>query len=218
MPGEGAAQEPGDARNEPALAREIRAREIVAGRSPARIAAIIRRQCEPIFGTTWIRAYRLALGIALADVVAQVRARDAAEGRPAPRFSETLLSAYESAQKRPGPEYLHYLCAIYQAEPQDLGYRDPCFCGHRLASGSGHPHASGSGHRHASESGHPHASESGHPHDDPGAGAPSAVAGFGPGALRTGSASNAATWHAPGRGAVGIAGARGATGRGLSAL
>ena len=62
----------------------------------------------------WIRAYRLALGIALADVVAQVRARYATEGRTPPRFSETLLSAYESGQKRPGPEYLHYLCAVYQ--------------------------------------------------------------------------------------------------------
>jgi len=45
-------------------------------------------------------------------VVAQVRARYVAEGRKAPRFSETLLSAYESGQKRPGPEYLHYLCAV----------------------------------------------------------------------------------------------------------
>ncbi len=68
-----------------------------------------------------IRAYRLALGIALADVVAQVRARYEADGRRVPRFSETLLSAYESGQKRPGPEYLHYLCATYQADPADLG-------------------------------------------------------------------------------------------------
>ena len=220
--GEGPGGPDGEIRQEISVARTIRAQHLVSGCTPAEIAAVIQDQCGPIFGTTWIRAYRLALGIALADVVAQVRARYAAEGRTPPRFSETLLSAYESAQKRPGPEYLHYLCAIYQAEPQDLGYRDPCFCGHRHASGSGHPHASGSGHRHVSGSGHPHASESGHPHGhphgDPGAGAPSAVAGFGPGALRTGSASNAATWHAPGRGAVGIAGARGATGRGLSAL
>jgi tetratricopeptide (TPR) repeat protein len=123
------AQEPGDVRNELALARETRAREIVAGENPATIAAIIRRQCEPAYGTTWIRAYRLALGIALADVVAQVRARYKAEGRQPPRFSETLLSAYESGQKRPGPEYLHYLCAVYRADPQDLGYQDRCFCG-----------------------------------------------------------------------------------------
>ncbi len=123
------AQEPGDVRNELALARETRAREIVAGENPATIAAIIRRQCEPAYGTTWIRAYRLALGIALADVVAQVRAWYKAEGRQPPRFSETLLSAYESGQKRPGPEYLHYLCAVYRADPQDLGYQDRCFCG-----------------------------------------------------------------------------------------
>jgi len=118
-----------DARNEVGLAREIRAREIVAGRSPAQIAASIRRECEPAYGTTWIRAYRLALGIALADVAAQVRAWYEAEGRTAPRFSETLLSAYESGQKRPGPEYLHYLCAVYSADPPDLGYHGPCFCG-----------------------------------------------------------------------------------------
>src|SRR6266705_291996 len=123
------AGEPDDARNEVRLAREIRAREIVAGRSPAQIAASIWRECEPAYGTTRIRAYRLALGIALADVAAQVRAWYEAEGRTAPRFSETLLSAYESGQKRPGPEYLHYLCAVYRADPQDLGYQDRCFCG-----------------------------------------------------------------------------------------
>jgi tetratricopeptide (TPR) repeat protein len=62
--------------------------------------------------------------------VAQVRAWYLAEGRPAPRFSETLLSAYESGQKRPGPEYLHYVCAAYRADPADLGYEGPCLCGH----------------------------------------------------------------------------------------
>src|SRR5450755_2536361 len=118
-----------DRAREPALARVIRAREVVAGKSPAQIAAIIRRECESAYGTTWIRAYRLALGIALADVVAQVRACYAAEGRNVPRFSETLLSAYESGQKRPGPEYLHYLCAVYRADPQELGYEGRCFCG-----------------------------------------------------------------------------------------
>src|ERR1022692_1036673 len=118
-----------DPAREPALARVIRAREVVAGKSPAQIAAIIRRECESAYGTTWIRAYRLALGIALADVVAQVRACYAAEGRNIPRFSETLLSAYESGQKRPGPEYLHYLCAVYRADPQELGYEGRCFCG-----------------------------------------------------------------------------------------
>ena len=76
-----------------------------------------------------IRAYRQALGIALADVVAQVRARYEADGRRVPRFSETLLSAYESGQKRPGPEYLHYLCATYQADPADLGFDGSCRCG-----------------------------------------------------------------------------------------
>jgi hypothetical protein len=121
----------GQARQEISVARMIRAQNLVSGRTPAEIAAIIRDQCGPAFGTTPIRAHRLALGVALADVVAQVRARYTAEGRMPPRFSETLLSAYESAQKRPGPEYLHYLCAVYQADPKDLGYEGLCFCGHR---------------------------------------------------------------------------------------
>jgi transcriptional regulator with XRE-family HTH domain/tetratricopeptide (TPR) repeat protein len=95
----------------------------------AAVAAAIRAECEPAFGTTWIRAYRLALGITLADVVAQVRAWYEADGRRAPRFSETLLSAYEGGQKRPGPEYLHYLCAAYQADPPDLGFEGRCLCG-----------------------------------------------------------------------------------------
>jgi transcriptional regulator with XRE-family HTH domain len=115
--------------SEIAVAREIRARGMVAGLSHARIAEQIHERCEPATGTTWIRSYRLALGISLADVVAQVRAWYSSEGREAPRFSETLLSAYESGQKRPGPEYLHYLCAVYRAAPSDLGYPGHCFCG-----------------------------------------------------------------------------------------
>ena len=118
-----------EGRQEVAVAREIRARGIVAGHPPARITAAIHDECAPEFGTTWIRAHRLALGIALGDVVAQVKAWYLREGRPEPRFSETLLSAYESGQKRPGPEYLHYLSAVYRADPPDLGFPGPCFCG-----------------------------------------------------------------------------------------
>jgi len=124
----------GEIRQEISVARRIRAQCLASGRTPAETAAVIHDQCGPVFGTTWIRARRLALGIALADVVAQIRARYEAEGRTPPRFSETLLSAYESAQKRPGPEYLHYLCAVYQADAEDLGYQDPCFCGNRHSS------------------------------------------------------------------------------------
>src|SRR5215831_18220135 len=118
-----------DPQQEIFLARQIRARGLVAGLRPGQIAEKIHDECGPAAGTSWIRAYRLALGISLADVVAQVRARYVSEGRTVPRFSETLLSAYESGQKRPGPEYLHYLCAVYRADPPDLGYPDPCFCG-----------------------------------------------------------------------------------------
>src|SRR5204862_6650024 len=76
-----------------------------------------------------LRLLRVALGACLAGAGAPVRAWDAREGRPAPRFSETLLSACETGQKRPGPEYLHYLCAVYRAQPADLGYPGQCFCG-----------------------------------------------------------------------------------------
>lgn len=125
------------AREEIVLAREIRARGLVGRLTHGQIAAAIYDGCGPIAGTTRVRAYRLALGVSLADVVAQVRAWYANEGRKEPKFSETLLSAYESGQKRPGPEYLHYLCAVYRAEPADLGYLGTCFCGrpHRDASG-----------------------------------------------------------------------------------
>ena len=122
-----------EARQEISMARAIRAHCLASGQSAAQIALIIHSQCSPAFGTTLVRAHRLALGIALADVVAQVRARYVREGRTPPRFSETLLSSYEGGQKRPGPEYLHYLCCVYQAEPADLGYEGPCLCrqGHR---------------------------------------------------------------------------------------
>src|SRR5579875_4098740 len=124
--------------SESALARKLRARGMVCGQSPAQVASVIKDVCGTRFGTTWIRAYRLALGITLADVVEQVRAWYEAQGREQPRFSETLLSAYESGQKRPGPGYLHYLCAVYGADPQDLGYQGRCFCGtsHRSPSGA----------------------------------------------------------------------------------
>ncbi|HEY2575344.1 MAG TPA: helix-turn-helix transcriptional regulator [Streptosporangiaceae bacterium] len=115
--------------SESVIARRLRARGLVSGHSPAQTASVIEDACGPEFGTTWIRAYRLALGITLADVVEQVRAWYEAQGRELPRFSETLLSAYESGQKRPGPEYLHYLCTVYSADPQDLGYQGTCFCG-----------------------------------------------------------------------------------------
>lgn len=115
----------GAGRPEVATARQIRARALVAGLPPAQIAAAIASEC----GSSRIRAFRLALGIALADVVAQVRARYEADGRHVPRFSETLLSAYEGGQKRPGPEYLHYLCATYQTDPADLGFAGRCLCG-----------------------------------------------------------------------------------------
>jgi hypothetical protein len=118
-----------DPQQEIFLARQVRARCLVAGLQPGQIAEKIHDECGPAAGTSWIRAYRLARGISLADVVAQVRAWYVSEGRTVPRFSETLLSAYESGQKRPGPEYLHYLCAVYRADPPDLGYPDPCFCG-----------------------------------------------------------------------------------------
>jgi tetratricopeptide (TPR) repeat protein len=118
-------------RQEITMARAIRAHSLACGQSAADIALMIHRQCGPAFGTRLVRAQRLALGIALADVVAQVRARYVNEGRTAPRFSETLLSSYEGGQKRPGPEYLHYLCCVYQAEPADLGYEGPCLCGQR---------------------------------------------------------------------------------------
>jgi tetratricopeptide (TPR) repeat protein len=131
--GPGGAQGPGglEARQEITMARAIRAHSLACGQSTADIALMIHSQCGPVFGTRLVRAQRLALGIALADVVAQVRARYVNEGRTAPRFSETLLSSYEGGQKRPGPEYLHYLCCVYQAEPADLGYEGPCLCAQR---------------------------------------------------------------------------------------
>jgi transcriptional regulator with XRE-family HTH domain/tetratricopeptide (TPR) repeat protein len=143
---------------ESAFARRLRARGLVSGQSPAQVASVIKDECGARFGTTWIRAYRLALGITLADVVEQIRAWYEAQGREQPRFSETLLSAYESGQKRPGPEYLHYLCSVYGADPQDLGYQSTCFCGggHRsgqaLAVADGSPGQEAPPHDHLADS------------------------------------------------------------------
>src|ERR1700733_9080488 len=56
------------ARRELSVARQVRARELVVGTPPDGIAAQICSEC----GTTMIRAYRLALGITLADAVRAV--------------------------------------------------------------------------------------------------------------------------------------------------
>ena len=111
------------------LARRSRARGLAAGRSLPQIADEIYELCGPQFGTTRIKAHRLAHGIALADVIEQVRALFERDGKPVPGIGETLLSAYESGLKRPGPEYLHYLCTVYRVEPAALGYEGPCICG-----------------------------------------------------------------------------------------
>ena len=112
------------------LARRTRARGLAAGRTTAQIAEEIYEVCGPLFGTTRIKSHRLAHGIALADVIEQVRALFERDGKAVPGIGETLLSAYESGLKRPGPEYLHYLCSVYRVEPAALGYEGPCICGH----------------------------------------------------------------------------------------
>lgn len=118
-------------RKEADMARRVRARGLALGHAPPQIAKEIHDQCGPIFGTSPIKAHRLAHGIALSDVVAQVRALYELEGKALPKLGETLLSAYESGYKRPGPEYLHYLCGVYRVEPADLGFQGPCVCGHK---------------------------------------------------------------------------------------
>jgi tetratricopeptide (TPR) repeat protein len=113
------------------IARKIRARGLAHGRTSAQIAREIYDKCGPTFGLSRVKAQRLALGVALSDVVAQIKALYEAEGKPLPKLGETLLSAYESGHKRPGPEYLHYLCSVYRVEPEDLGLQGPCICGRR---------------------------------------------------------------------------------------
>jgi tetratricopeptide (TPR) repeat protein len=116
-------------RKEADLARSIRARGLALGHAPPQIARAIHETCAPIYGTSRIKTQRLAHGIALSDVVAQVKALYELDGRPLPKLGETLLSAYESGYKRPGPAYLHDLCRVYRVEPTDLGLPGPCVCG-----------------------------------------------------------------------------------------
>ncbi|WP_214325606.1 XRE family transcriptional regulator [Nonomuraea sediminis] len=111
------------------IARRIRAKGLAAGRTNAQIAEEIHETCGPQFGTTKVKSHRLSYGIALADVIEQVRALFEQDKKAPPGIGETLLSAYESGLKRPGPEYLHYLCAVYRVEPATLGFDGPCICG-----------------------------------------------------------------------------------------
>ncbi|GAA3582372.1 hypothetical protein GCM10022419_075000 [Nonomuraea rosea] len=112
------------------IARRIRAKGLATGRTSAQIADEIHEACTTHFTTTRIKAHRLSYGIALADVIEQVRALFERDSKPMPGIGETLLSAYESGLKRPGPEYLHYLCTVYRVEPLALGFDGPCICGH----------------------------------------------------------------------------------------
>ncbi|MEV0593784.1 XRE family transcriptional regulator [Nonomuraea cavernae] len=112
------------------MARRIRAKGLAVGRTAPQIAEEIHEACSPQFGTTKIKSHRLSHGIALADVIEQVRALFERDTKGPPGIGETLLSAYESGLKRPGPEYLHYLCTVYRVEPAVLGYDGPCICGH----------------------------------------------------------------------------------------
>jgi hypothetical protein len=116
-------------RKETEIARRVRAHGLARGRSPVEIAGDIHEQCGPLFGTSKIKAHRLAYGVALSDIIAQIRALHEVDGKPPPKLGETLLSAYESGYKRPGPAYLHYLCTVYRVEPADLGFQGPCICG-----------------------------------------------------------------------------------------
>lgn len=120
---------PDSPQKETDIARKIRAHALARGHMTTEIAIEIHEQCGPIFGTSRVKAHRLAMGVALSDVVAQVRAIYEVEGKPPPKLGETLLSAYESGYKRPGPAYLHYLCKVYHVDPVDLGYEGPCICG-----------------------------------------------------------------------------------------
>lgn len=130
-------------RKETDIARRIRAHGLARGRCAIEIAGEIHDQCGPLFGTSRVKAHRLSHGVALSDIVAQVRALYEVEGKPLPRLGETLLSAYESGYKRPGPEYLHYLCAVYRVEPDELGFQSPCICGRGHAVRPGAVNGSG---------------------------------------------------------------------------
>ncbi len=134
--GEEAGVDVGSPRKETDVARRIRAHALARGQGPVQIAQEIHEQCGPLFGTSRIKAHRLAHGVALSDIVAQVRALYEVDGKP-PRLGETLLSAYESGYKRPGPEYLHYICAVYRVEPDALDYQSPCICGRGHAARTG---------------------------------------------------------------------------------
>ncbi|MFG1705195.1 XRE family transcriptional regulator [Nonomuraea sp. M3C6] len=112
------------------IARRVRAKGLAAGRTSAQIADEIHESCTSLFSTTRIKAHRLSFGIALADVIEQIRALFERDSKAMPGIGETLLSAYESGLKRPGPEYLHYLCTVYRVEPAALGFDGPCICGH----------------------------------------------------------------------------------------
>ena len=116
-------------RKEPDIARRIRAYGLARGHTHAEIAVEVHDQCGPLFGTSKVKSQRLARGIALSDVVVQIRALYEVDGKPPPKLGETLLSAYESGYKKPGPAYLHYLCSVYRVEPTDLGFQGHCVCG-----------------------------------------------------------------------------------------
>lgn len=130
-----------DQQDEKDVARRIRARGLAAGAPPREIARSIHAQSSSPQHTSLLKAHRLAHGIALDDVVEQVRALFESDGREPRGMTTSLLSCYESGRKTPGPEYIHYLCQVYRGEPAELGYERTCVCGssHRGSGGAGMP-------------------------------------------------------------------------------
>lgn len=127
----------GNQQEEKDVARRLRATGLTAGLEPGEIARSIHEKCYPAHSTSRLKAYRLARGVALDDIVEQVRAQFEAEGREPRGLTTSLLSCYESGRKVPGTEYLHYLCQVYRVPPAELGFDRPCVCGgsHRYIHG-----------------------------------------------------------------------------------
>ena len=127
----------GEARQEFVVARETRAAGLVGGLNTAQIAAEIHDRCAPLAGTSRIRAYRLALGVSLADVVAQIRAWYASEGRPAPGSARRCCPPTRAARSALARSTCTTCAPCTGPSPRTSGIPASASAGGRIAPGRG---------------------------------------------------------------------------------
>ena len=111
----------------PGCARSVRRQGLAEGWPEQQIVQAIHEQC----GVSLLRAHRLARGLTLEDVVAELRSIHATVWGKEPALSHQRVSQWENGADAPTARYLDTLCRLYATRPDRLGF------GNDYGAGSG---------------------------------------------------------------------------------